>query len=112
MVAVHTFVTLIKNYLINKKYMAEDKKDKKTVEHKKGGISFGFEVLLFVLAIFVIWVLMGGAKKTTEEKPFITPLSDQINPGMKYGPEDVKNNSNINYQQPTDSLYESTDTTN
>jgi hypothetical protein len=31
-----------------------------------------------------------------EEKPFITPLSDPINPGMKYGPNDIKNN--YNYQ--------------
>lgn len=56
-----------------------------------GEIPFGLEVLLFVLAIFVIWVLVGGAKKEVEEKPFITPLSDQVNPGTKYGPKDINN---------------------
>jgi hypothetical protein len=66
---------------------------------------------LFVLAIFIIWVLTGGIKKKTEEKPFITPLSDQVNPGMKYGPEDKKNYNN-NYPQPINSIYKSTDVVN
>ena len=65
---------------------------KKYSNYYSGGeISFGLEVLLFVVAVFIIWILMGGAKKQVEEKPFITPLSDQVNPGMKYGPEDIKN---------------------
>lgn len=72
----------------------EDKK--KHSNHSGGVIPFGLEVLLFVLAIFIIWILTGGVKKQTEEKPFITPLSDPINPGMKYGPNDIK--SNYNYQ--------------
>lgn len=91
--------------------MAEDKKDKKPENHTKhkGGIPFGLEVLLFVLAIFVIWVLTGG-KKQPEDKPFITPLTDQINPGTKYGPEDTRSNSI--YQQNPNILYESTDKLN
>lgn len=68
------------------------KKPKKHSNYYSGGeISFGLEVLLFVIAIFVIWIFMGGAKKPAEQKPFITPLSDQINPGMKYGPNDINN---------------------
>jgi len=69
--------------------MAEKSKDKKPIKksHHGGEMSFGLEVLLFVLAIFIIWVLMGGSKKPVEEKPFITPLNDTVNPGMKYGPE-------------------------
>lgn len=88
--------------------MAAEKKEKKPAEHKKGGISFGLEVFLFVLAIFVIWVLTGGMKKPPEEKPFITPLTDPVNPGMKYGPQEKRNN--INYQQ--NNIYEPTDTVN
>ena len=87
--------------------MAAEKKDKKPVEHKKGVIPFGLEVLLFVLAIFIIWVLTGGMKKK-EDKPFITPLTDPVNPGVKYGPENKR--SNINYQQ--NDQYQSTDTVN
>lgn len=83
-----------------------DKDKKKKEEHSsKGGIPFGLEVLLFVLAIFVIWVLTGGAKKTTPatEKPFITPLTDPVNPGTLYGPEDLR--PNPSYQQHLDSQY-------
>ena len=63
----------------------------KTKKHNGGEISFGLEVLLFVVVIFIIWIFMGGAKKKVEEKPFITPLSNQVNPGMKYGPKDIQN---------------------
>ena len=67
-------------------------KNKKRYSFYNGGeISFGLEVLLFVVVIFIIWILMGGAKKPVEEKPFITPLSDQINPGTKYGRDDINN---------------------
>ena len=73
--------------------MAEKSKkpDVKKHHHSGGEMSFGVEVILFVVAVFVIWILAGGAKKPIEQKPFITPLSDQVNPGMKYGPEDIKN---------------------
>jgi len=81
MVAVHTFVVFIKNYFNMKKYNS----------YNRGEISFGLEILIFVVIIFIIWVLMGGARKAPETKPFITPLSDQVNPGMKYGPGDLRN---------------------
>lgn len=67
-----------------------------------GEISFGLEVLLFVVAIFIIWIFMGGAKKPTETKPFITPLTDPVNPGVKYGPGDSVQN---NYKQNLGSQY-------
>jgi len=85
MVVVHIFVKFIKNY------MAEYKEKEKHSNHSGGEMHFGLEVLLFVVAVFIIWILMGGAKKPPEEKPFITPLSDQVNPGMKYGPGDIIN---------------------
>lgn len=68
--------------------MAEkSKKDEKKKSHHKGGeMAFGLEVLLFVLAVFVIWVLTGGNKKQEEPKPFITPLTDEVNPGRTYDP--------------------------
>lgn len=81
--------------------------DKRKFINVSGGeIPFGLEVLLFVLAIFIIWILAGGAKKQVEEKPFITPLSDQVNPGMKYGPGDT------NYKQNLGSQYGPVDTNN
>lgn len=61
--------------------MAEKPKDKKTEKkhsHHGGEIPFGLEVVLFVVAIFVIWVLMGGAKKGKVEEPFIKQTTNKI----------------------------------
>ena len=67
--------------------------DKRKFKNMNGGeMSFGLEILLFIVAIFIIWVLIGGAKKETEQKPFIIPLNDPVNPGVKYGPGEVRNN--------------------
>ena len=88
--------------------MADDKKKKKP-EHSSGGVMpFGLEVLLFILAIFVIWVLMGGPKKQEQEKPYIVPLNDPSNPGRTYGPEDLK----THYQQNLGSQYGPVDVQN
>lgn len=71
------FVIHIKNYSTNKNYtnyMAEKSKDKKPEvkkhHHSGGEMSFGLEIILFILAIFVVWVLVN---KPTEnaDKPFI-----------------------------------------
>lgn len=72
---------------------SKDKKDeKKHSHHSSGEMHFGFEVLIFIVIIFIIWVFVGGAKKPVrEEKPFITPLTDPVNPGATYGPKDIKN---------------------
>lgn len=56
--------------------MAEDKK-KKEHHHSKGGMSFGFEVLLFVIAVFILWLLTGGAKNETPESPILVPKTTQ-----------------------------------
>ena len=52
---------------------------------------FGMEVLIFVIIVFIIWVLAGGAKSspTTQQKPFIIPLTDPVNPGQTYGPGEL-----------------------
>jgi flagellar basal body-associated protein FliL len=52
----------------------KDKKDDKKPAHKhhsSGGISFGLEIILFMVAIFVIWVLMGKPKTENADKAFI-----------------------------------------
>lgn len=63
--------------------MAE--KEKKPVAHNKGGMSFGQEILLFVVVIFIIWVLMGGAKKEIPSTPFIVPNEGEVIPIGTYG---------------------------
>lgn len=64
------------------------KEEKKHKPHSsKGEISFGLEVLLFVVAVFIIWVLAGGSKKATPESPILekkvipTNTVNTINPG-------------------------------
>ena len=52
----------------------------------RGEVPFGLEVLLFILAIFIIWVLMGGQRNQTAKKPFINPLNSTTAPGQVYGP--------------------------
>jgi hypothetical protein len=52
-----------------------DKKSKSSSHHSKGGISFGLEVILFIVVIFIIWVLAGGNKKETQEGLFINPAN-------------------------------------
>jgi hypothetical protein len=64
----------------------EKKKDSKKHVSHKGGLSFGVEVLLFVIAVFILWILTGGTKKPVEDKPFITPYTDTINGGDAYKP--------------------------
>jgi len=64
--------------------MIKIKKDK--ISFNKGEISFGLEILLFILGIFIIWILVGGAKNQSASKPFIKPLNDSTTPGRVYGP--------------------------
>lgn len=58
--------------------MAEKKKDFKKDEkkpapkhHSGGEMSFGMEIILFMIAIFVIWVLVGQPRTENTDKPFI-----------------------------------------
>jgi len=77
--------------------MAEKTKKKEgKPTHHSGGISFGLEVVLFVVAIFILWVLTGGSKKVEEEKPFITPLTDPVKPGVTYGPNENPYSDSVN----------------
>lgn len=62
--------------------MAEKPKEKK---HSGGGMSFGLEILLFIVAIFIIWILMGGAKKEKQNSMFLLQEPGQITPSGTYG---------------------------
>jgi len=66
--------------------MADKKPEKKkTSSHSSGGLSFGMEVLLFMIAIFVIWILAGGAKQKQTESPLLVPNTKQVTPNGGYG---------------------------
>lgn len=57
--------------------MADKPKDIKIEKkhHSSGGLSFGMEVILFVVAVFIIWILAGGAKKQPPESPLLVPAT-------------------------------------
>ena len=55
--------------------MAEKPKDNKkkpeVKKHHTGGVSFGVEIIIFVIVLFVIWILSGKPKTENTDKPFI-----------------------------------------
>lgn len=56
--------------------MAEKPKDKsKSHSHSSGGISFGAEILIFLVVLFILWVLTGGAKTSTQTSPILVPAT-------------------------------------
>ncbi len=64
--------------------MADKKDDKKKDDkkskpkHKSGGeMSFGMEIILFMVAIFVLWILMGKPQTPNADKPFIKGTNPQ-----------------------------------
>ena len=66
--------------------MADKKPEKnKTSTKSSGGLSFGMEVLLFMIAIFVIWIMAGGAKKEEPSSPLLVPNVNEKNPNRGYG---------------------------
>lgn len=63
--------------------MAEKKKEKK---HEGGeGMGFGTQIFLLVLVIFIIWVLVGGAKKEQVKDVFTMPEPSDSTPIESYG---------------------------
>lgn len=51
----------------------KDKKDdkKKPAPHKSsGGMSFGVEIIIFLVILFIVWLMLGKRTENTD-KPFI-----------------------------------------
>jgi hypothetical protein len=71
--------------------MAE--KDKKHSSSHGPKIPFGLEVILFVVAIFIIWILTGGAKEGIEDRSSTTTPDKTVKPYIKYEPTDTINSN-------------------
>ncbi len=56
-------------------------KNKKFKNFNAGEMPFGLQIIIFLLIIFVIWVLAGGAKKEEVPSPLIKPTYEGIIPG-------------------------------
>ncbi len=64
----------------------------KRINYQKGEMDFLVMILLFIVAIFVIWVLTGGPENNVStDKPFITPGNDTEAPLQVYGPGEKPN---------------------
>ncbi|NCA93886.1 MAG: hypothetical protein EOM84_01775 [Sphingobacteriia bacterium] len=48
---------------------------KKIQGKNRGEMSFGVQILLFILAVFIIWVLMGGNQKPIEDERIFVPIT-------------------------------------
>lgn len=48
---------------------------KKTEGKNRGEMSFGVQILLFILALFIVWVFMGGAEKPVENRSLFVPIN-------------------------------------
>lgn len=60
-------------------------KENKKIKTNGGEMSFGVEILIFIVIIFVLWVLSGGAEKK-QEGPILIPEIGQVNSNRGYGP--------------------------
>ena len=58
---------------------------KKFKNYNGGEMSFGIEILLFLVVIFVIWILVGGAKKEPQGGLLMVPDPGQIIPAGEFG---------------------------
>ena len=81
-VAVLTFVAHIKYYLNTMKNKLND---------QRGEMDFLVMILMFLVVLFVIWMLTGGAQKSDSTKPFINPYNDSSAPLKVYGPGEGRN---------------------
>ena len=52
----------------------------KKINTQRGEMDFGMMVLLFIVAIFVLWVLTGGPNKCESNKPFINLYNNSSSP--------------------------------
>ena len=51
---------------------------------------FGMELLMVLVALFIIWVLMGGSKYSDQaNKPYINPYNNNSQPLKTYGPNEA-----------------------
>jgi hypothetical protein len=63
-----------------------DKKDNKDEDIDK---KFLIEIILAVVAIFIIWLVSGMYKEEEENKPFVVPYTDPVHGGKVFGTENL-----------------------
>jgi hypothetical protein len=57
---------------------------KRGIPTQSGEMGLGTMVLIFMAALFILWVLSGGQHNETNNKPFIKPITEQGTPIQPY----------------------------
>ncbi len=57
----------------------------KKINKQSGEMEFLGMILMFIVAIFILWVLTGGPQGSSKDKPFIDPYNSPA-PLRVYGP--------------------------
>lgn len=50
---------------------------KKTKGDQRGEMSFGTQILIFLVALFAIWVLLEGDKKNIDDTRIFIPINER-----------------------------------
>lgn len=50
---------------------------KKIEEDQRGEMSFGTQILIFLVILFAIWVLLGGDKKDIDDTRIFIPINER-----------------------------------
>jgi hypothetical protein len=49
---------------------------KKIKDDQRGELSFGAQILLFLVILFAVWVLLGGGQKEVTDKRLFIPINE------------------------------------
>ena len=56
--------------MAEKPKVKKDDKKKPASHHSSGGMSFGVEIIIFLVILFIVWMMLGKRTENTD-KPFI-----------------------------------------
>ena len=63
--------------------------DKKETKEEDTDKKFLIEIILVVVAVFIIWLISGGYKEKEKNEPFIVPYTDPVHGGKVFGTENL-----------------------
>lgn len=63
--------------------------DKKETKEEDTDKKFLIEIILVIVAVFIIWLISGGYKEEEKNEPFIVPYTDPVHGGKVFGTENL-----------------------
>mgnify|MGYP001163405380 CR=1 FL=1 len=49
---------------------------KKIIKDQRGELSFGAQILIFLVILFAVWILLGGGQEEVIDKRLFIPISE------------------------------------